>query len=202
MNYLERDVLEIIKSLSDKDANEFLEKWNESKANIPLDLEKNKYNQYVCSFPLIIDNEEVATITLVDLRHIRGSAQMLMTKYLGYKAYKYSYQSFSHQSYLDCFLTLHKEFSLPEHSEINGFFTLSGEHSNEFGVIKYRLSAIGNIDDELVEGFLFRKYFNDCGDYVTYRLDNGMSLQIDHYNMKGNTLGESINQIIEKRKTK
>ncbi len=56
----------ILKSVSDNPEKILLD-WNINKANTPIDLKKRSFPYFIYSFPIIINNEEVATITLTSL---------------------------------------------------------------------------------------------------------------------------------------
>ena len=83
MKYTESEVLDIIKSVTDKDPQEIFTTWANRKANTPLDLTKNKYDQFVYTFPITIEGKDVGDITLVDLYQDTSGRDDLMLKYLG-----------------------------------------------------------------------------------------------------------------------
>jgi hypothetical protein len=73
MKYTEEEVLDIIRTLTDKDPVEVFDSWaNNQKSNKLLDLSKYNYPLFVYTFPIILqeglgDGREVGEITLVDL---------------------------------------------------------------------------------------------------------------------------------------
>ena len=58
MKYTDSEVIDIIKTATDQDPQEILNLWIDKKSNTPLEFGSN--NHYVYSFPLVIDNKEVA----------------------------------------------------------------------------------------------------------------------------------------------
>ena len=125
MKYTKVEVLNIIGTCTSENAETILLNWNNNKANTPLDLEKWNYPYFVYSFPLILNEEEVATITLVESYGCGYNLDDFMQKYLGHKDYEVSWHSFSHHTYKDWFLTVNKEFELPE--LVKGFY--GGEYT-------------------------------------------------------------------------
>jgi hypothetical protein len=111
MKYTEEDVLDIIKYLSkEKDPKFILKEWGENKANEPLDLKGYEYPLFVYSFPIEVDDEELAIVTLVELYNtgIDNKMDSIMPKYMGFENYKNSWDAFSHKTYLHCFLDIKK----------------------------------------------------------------------------------------------
>jgi len=191
--YKEYEVLDIIKLLTDNDPEEILKKWNTKKADTLIDLEKWNYPYYVYTFPVILEKETIAEITLVSLYggSLNSEKPDLMLKYLGEEKYNKSYWAFSHDSYLDCYLTVLKEFELPE--IVKGFrgkiFAGIDAEGDKF---EFRLSY-GNCDNEDditdQERWLY-------GDYE-YRFDGSIRVVTNPVN--GWLLGEKINENINKR---
>jgi len=195
MNYNEPEVLDIIKQCTDKNPEQILLDWNNKKANTPLDLEKRDYPYFVYSFPLIVNNEEIATITLVSLYggDLNSKKPNLMQKYLGHIKYEESWWAFSHDTYLDCYLTIHKEFELPEIVEdfYGGTFKTVDTNGKEF---EFTVSYGRPLDFEK-HGYVYYQYTNKA-----YRfLNNDINIQIKEDEIEGWKLGEKINENISKR---
>ena len=189
MKYNHSEVIDIIKSTTDQNPEEVLNLWLDKKSNTPLEFGSN--NHYVYSFPLVIDNKEVATITLTGLYSINGRDD-LMLKYFGREDFNLSWESFSHDTYLFCYLTIHKEFELPEICK--GFFgdTFQGIDANrrpfEFTV------SYGNPEEENDTHY----YYQWVDTKTTYRFDNGVNIDIET-KPNGWKLGQKINENIETR---
>jgi hypothetical protein len=191
MKYTEAEVIDIIKCATDKDPKEVFTTWVNRKANTPLDLTKYQYGHFVYTFPIKVDGKEVADITLVSLSaHTHQSLKDdLMLRYLGKDDYDASWSEFSHDTYLDCYLTIRKEFSLPE--------ICKGLHGNTFQGIdaigrpfEFKV-AYGNPEKE--EDSHYHYQWIDGG----YRFDNGVSIKVNQ--MNGWSLGQKINENVEKR---
>lgn len=189
MKYKEHEVLDILKQFSDK-PEEVLKDWNNRKANTPIDLKKFNYPYFVYSFPLVVKDEEVATITLVSLYggNLNSEKPDLMQKYFGGEDYENSLHSFSHDTYLDCYLTIRKSFKLPK-------------------IVKGLRGAEFLAQDALGKDFTFTVaygYPDDEDDYslhrwrdTKYRFDNDISIEVGKIN--GWSLGEKINDNIKVR---
>lgn len=191
MNYTENDILDIIKSLTNKNAEEILLNWNLNKSNTFLDLkEENKYDNFIFSFPLLINSEEVATITVVDLYHCNGVRDYLMQKYFGHEKYERSYCVFSHDTFLTCYITIHKEFELPK--IVESFYGKNDKYFDAKGVeFEYRISYGYPLNEN--ESYVYHHYTNK-----SYRFDNDINIIVDIEN--GYSLGKKINENIRKRK--
>jgi hypothetical protein len=189
MKYTEAEVLDIIKCATDKDPQEVFTTWVNRKANTLLDFTKHQYNHFVYTFPIIVEGKEVADITLVDLYHNTSSRDDLMLKYLGKEDYDGSWCEFSHDTYLYCYLTIRKEFQLPEICKGLHGDTFQGVDANgrpfEFKV------AYGNPEKEKDSHYHYQ--WIDKG----YRFDNGVVIQVNQ--MNGWLLGKKINENVEKR---
>ena len=193
MKYTKAEVLNIIGTCTSENAETLLLNWNNNKANTPLDLEKRNYPYFVYSFPLILNEEEVATITLVESYGCGYDLDDFMQKYLGHKDYEVSWHSFSHQTYKDWFLTLNKEFELPE--LVKGFY--GGEYTavdadgEEFS---FKISC-GYPENEK-DFYVFEQYVDEW-----VRFENGLSIKMSDKNksLNGWPLGEKINENIKKR---
>jgi hypothetical protein len=189
MKYTEAEVLDIIKCATDKDPQEVFTTWVNRKANTLLDLTKHQYNHFVYTFPIKVEGKEVADITLVDLYHNTSSRDDLMLKYLGKEDYDGSWCEFSHDTYLYCYLTIRKEFELPEICKGLHGDTFQGVDANgrpfEFKV------AYGNPEKEKDSHYHYQ--WIDKG----YRFYNGVAIQVNQ--MNGWSLGKKINENVEKR---
>ena len=196
MKYKEYEVLDIIKSCTTEDPGKILLDWNNKKANTPLDLKKWHYPYFVYSFPVVIEDKKVATVTLVSCWGTGLSSQKddLMQKYFGHEEYENSYWTFSHDTYLDCYLTVHQEFELPK--IVKGFsgqeFKSEDAEGNEF-----RFTVSLGYPEKEDEVYIWKQYINgEC-----YRFDSDLNIQILDKIQKGWLLGAKINENIEKRKT-
>lgn len=195
MKYTEEEVLDILKTISDS-PKKILKLYNTNKANTPLDLNDRQFNHFVYSFPVIIDNEEKATITLVslyggDLHNIKDS---LMQKYMGYEEYKRSYETFSHDTYQYCYLTIHKKFKLPEiakefHAQS---FTTKDADNIEF---TFKMSYGNPYTEEDKGDRLFYNWVSK-----SYQFDNNVKIKIENNKLiNGWELGKKINENIKTR---
>ena len=191
MKYTEAEVIDIIKCATDKDPQEIFKAWANRKANTPLNLNKSNYPVFVYTFPIVVDGKEVADITLVDLSsHTHQSLKDdLMLRYFGKDDYDASWETYSHDTYLDCYLTIRKEFSLPEICEGMRGDTFQGVDANgrpfEFKV------AYGNPEKEKDSHYYYQWVDK------AYRFDNGVAIQVNQ--MNGWSLGKKINENVEKR---
>lgn len=198
MKYSEEQVLDILK-LATETPEQILEQWEQLQDNIPLDLSKYKYPLYVFTFPIILNDEIVAEVTLVQLygSGLESMKQTLLTKYFTSEIYKESYETFSHDTYCNLFLHIKKEFELPEIKE--GLFAYESTFTDaKNNVIKYRISYghPSNEDDY----HIFESYVSDYGEYNSYRFfNNDISIQIEKRNIEGFSLGETINERIKHR---
>ena len=194
MKYTDDEVLDIIKLCTTEDASEILKKWNTTKANTQLDLTKWNYPYYVYTFPVILDGVNIADITVVDLYSINQKDD-LIHKYLGHDDYEKTYWTFSHYSYLNCYIVVHKEFTLPK---IPGFrakeFTSKDADGNEFTFA----ITVGNPEKE-DDLNCFHQY-----DYTPMNIErnefdfSGFRILIDK-DIKGWNLGDKINENIKNR---
>jgi hypothetical protein len=192
MKYTEAEVIDIIKCATDKDPQEIFKAWANRKANTPLNLNKSNYPVFVYTFPIVVDGKEVADITLVDLSsHTHQSLKDdLMLRYFGKDDYDASWETYSHDTYLDCYLTIRKEFSLPEICEGMRGDTFQGVDANgrpfEFKV------AYGNPEKEKDSHYYYQWVDK------AYRFDNGVHITVNN-RMNGWSLGQKINENVEKR---
>lgn len=193
MKYTESEVLDIIKYATDKDPEEVFKAWINRKANIPLDLSKYNYPVFVYTFPIELnDRRKVGEITLVDLYSFSESSRDdLMLRYFGKENYDKSWDAYSHDTYLHCYFTIHKEFSLPKICEGMCGDTLQAVDSNG-RTFEYTI-AYGNPDKE-EDSHLYYQWVDDG-----YRFDNGVSVKINHKTLNGWSLGEKINENVQTR---
>jgi len=191
MKYTEAEVIDIIKFATDKDPQEIFKNWANKKANTPLDSTKFEYPYFVYTFPIKVDGKEVADITLVDLSsHSHQSLRDdLMLRYFGKEDYDESWWTYSHDTYLDCYLTIRKEFQLPEICKGMCGDKFQGIDANgrpfEFQV------AYGDPEEEK-DSHLYYKWKDK-----SYRFDNGVAIQVNK--MNGWSLGQKINENVETR---
>ena len=191
MKYTEAEVIDIIKCATDKDPQEVFTTWVNRKANTPLDLTKHQYNHFVYTFPIKVEGKEVADITLVSLSaHTHQSLKDdLILRYFGKEDYDASWWAYSHDTYLDCYLNIRKEFQLPEICKGLHGDTFQGVDANgrpfEFKV------AYGNPEKEKDSHYYYQWVDK------AYRFDNGVAIQVNQ--MNGWSLGKKINENVEKR---
>jgi hypothetical protein len=191
MKYTEAEVIDIIKCATDKDPQEVFTTWVNRKANTPLDLTKHQYNHFVYTFPIKVEGKDVGDITLVSLSaHTHQSLKDdLMLRYFGKDDYDASWDTYSHDTYLDCYLTIRKEFSLPEICKGLHGDTFQGVDANgrpfEFQI------SYGGPKEERDEHY-YHKWVDKA-----YRFDNGVAIQVNQ--MNGWSLGKKINENVEKR---
>lgn len=199
MKYSEQQVLDILK-LTTENPEQILEQWEESQDKIPLDLSKYDYPLFVFTFPIIVNNETVAEVTLIQLYGVgdENTEQMLMTKYFTPKIYKKTHQSFSHDTYLHMYLHIKKEFKLPKIKK--GFFAYDSTFTdNKNQTIKYTISYGYPINEK--DEYIYHQYTSDNGEFNTYRFSNtDINIQIEKKPIKGNSLGETINKTLKMRK--
>lgn len=194
MKYKEHEVLDIIKLCTLEDPNKILLDWNNKKANTLLDLEEYSYPLFVYSFPLIIDGEKVATITLVDLYYggnLEESEMFLMPKYFGIEEYEKSWKYFSHDSLKFCYLRLHENLKLPK--IVKGFFAGTFKSVDSEGKeFEFRITY-GSPDKEK-DVYLRESYMSKA-----YCFDNDVNIQFLNGPKNGWSLGEKINENINER---
>ena len=192
MKYSENEVLNIISSLTDKNPNEIILNWNINKSNTLLDLNKTEYKTFVFSFPLLVNNKEVATITIADLYNFHNHRDYLMQKYFGHEKYEETYFKFSHETYLDCYLTIHKDFELPK--IVEGFYGKTNKYFDAKG-IEFECTISYGYPEKEKDEHVYHSYT----DNVPYRfLDNNIYINVNIKN--GWLLGEKINENIKRRK--
>ena len=192
MKYTYSEVIDIIKSATDQDPQEILNLWIDKKSNTPLDLTKNSHNQYIYSFPVVIDNKEVALITLTEDFGHRSDRDDLMLKYFGREDFDLSWDCFSHDTYLFCYLTIHEEFELPE--IVDGFFAGKFQGMDVNGRPFDFTVSYGNPEKEKDSHY----YCQWVDKKTTYRFDNDINIDIS-VKPSGWKLGQKINENIETR---
>jgi hypothetical protein len=198
MEYTEEEVLDIIKSCTDKKPKKILKKWNKNKSNTPIDLEDFHYPYFIYTFPFILGGEEIGKITIVyDGFSSSKGRQDLMQKYFGSEEYEYTWSSFSHDTYHWCFFTIFKEFRLPE--IVPGFRGESFKSvDNDGNEIDFRVSYGHPEEGEDRWLDIYSQYTNNYDGYDFYWFDNGVYIQIKGLE-DGWSLGEKINENIKKR---
>jgi len=192
MKYRKEEVLDILKIFTDA-PEEVLTQWETIKADTPLDLEKKPNQHFVYTFPLVIEGRVVADITLLSL--YGGNSQDikpdLMLKYLGKEKWDLTFWCFSHDTYLDCYLTIYEEFDLPIISK--GEDDLEDLHGAIFKGVD---AKGGEFEFKVSYG-----YGNEINYYHWknggYSFDNGVSIKVKK--MNGVLLGEEINKRIKER---
>jgi len=185
MKYTEKEILDILKLTCDN-PKEVLLKWNNNKANTPVEF--GAHNHFVYSFPMIVDEEEVATITLASLHGVDGRDN-LMQKYFGHEDHEKSWWSFSHDTYNFCYFTHHKEFELPK--IVKGLrgknFIGKDSEGNEF-----QFSVCYGYPEKESDSYLYNIWVDD-----SYS-ENGIHIKIDGLK-NGWSLGKKINENIKIR---
>jgi hypothetical protein len=186
MNYSEKDVLDILKSFSE-DPEKDLKSWNIDRSNITIDLDKNKFDNFVYSFPVIYEDKKIATITII--RGILDIDKMkkYIIKYLGYENYIQSYCEYSYDHNSFCLFQIFEDFELPELSPTFYGETFIGKDSNGYE-FEFKISYG---DFESYNGFL--KWIDN-----SYRLSDGINVKVGYIN-SGWKLGEKINENIKIR---
>jgi hypothetical protein len=196
MKYTEDQVLDILRLVTDQ-PEVILNKWSNQKDNEPLDLKKYSYPLFLLTFPIIVNDEEVATMTLAQLQNtgVDGQRDRLMSKYLTTNTYNMSWHGFSHETYKDAFFHISKEFELPAHPEDDNFRVIHSSFLDADGKeVKYRMSY----GDSDVYG-LHTSYVSERGEWRSYRFDNGVTIQIEATDFSGWEMGEKINEVIKVR---
>ena len=196
MKYTEDQVLDILKLVTDQPET-ILNKWSNQKDNEPLDLKKYSYPLFLYTFPIIVNDEEVATVTLAKLQNtgVDGQRDKLMSKYLTTNVYKNSWHDFSHETYKDAYFHISKEFELPAHPEDDNFRVIHSSFLDADGKkVKYRMSY----GDSDVPG-LHTSYVSERGNWRSYRFDNSVTIQIEDTDFSGWEMGEKINEVIKVR---
>lgn len=189
MKYTHSEVIDIIKTATDQNPQEVLNLWVDKKSNTPLEF--GSHNHYVYSFPLVIDNKEVATITLTELYSV-NSRDDLMLRYFGRENFDLSWDCFSHDTYLFCYLTIHKEFELPE--IVKGFCAGKFQGTDDNGR-PFDFTVSYGYPEKEGESYVRYQWINDK---TTYRFDNGVNIDIS-VKPAGWKLGQKINENIETR---
>lgn len=187
MKFTEEEVLDIIQSATDKNPKEVLKAWVNGKADKPLELTNYNYPLFVYTFSLILNDEEVANITLASLGNGPSLREDLMLKYFGREDYELSWWTFSHDTYLDCYLTIHKKFELPE--IVKGFhggtYKAKDAKGEEF---EFTISYGDPVEED--DSYIYHKYVDKA-----YRFDNDVNIIINRVK-NGWSLGEKINKNI------
>jgi hypothetical protein len=184
MKFTEEEVLDIIQSLTDKNPKEVLKAWVNVKADKPLELTNYDFPFFVYTFPLILNDEKFADITLVALSH---NKEDLMLKYFGREDYELSWWAYSHDTYLDCYLTIHKEFELPELAK--GFHGATYKAKDAKGKeFEFTISYGDPVQEDI-----YYKYANKA-----YRFDNSVNIIINEIENVW-SLGQKINENISIR---
>ena len=191
MKYTHLEVIDIIKTATDQNPEEVLNLWVDKKSNTKLDLSNYNHAHYIYSFPLVIDNKEVATITLTELYSVSGRDD-LMLKYFGREDFNLSWNSFSHDTHLFCYLTIHKEFELPELCK--GFFAGKFQGTDANGRPFEFTASYGDPEEEKDSHY----YYQWVDTKTSYRFDNDVNIDIS-VKPAGWKLGQKINENIETR---
>lgn len=194
--YTEDEVLDIIKSCTDESPKEVLFKWNEKKANTPLDLNKWDYPYFVYTFPINVKGKDVGKVTIVKEFGI-SNIDNFMLKYLGAKDFEVTMSTFSNETYHWCYLTINEEFKLPK--------IVKGLHGQTFKGIDagveefdFRLSYGSNSKEK--DFYTYLEYRNDFDGYRTYNFYDNTHINLQIKGLKnGWSLGEKINENIQNR---
>lgn len=197
MKYTRQDVINILKTVSGIDAELVLNNWDSRRDNEYLDLNKYHYPLFFYSFPIIIDSDVVATVTLAQFTNtgIDHQESLIMSKYLTTYVYNHSWMAYSHETYKHCYLTIHKEFELPPHPKDESLRVMESHFMDSEGnQIKYNISY-GYSE---IEG-LYNKYVFEGRGTGCYRFDNDVNIQIEAQDIHGWSMGEKVNEIIKIR---
>lgn len=188
MTYTEKQVLDMLKKVSDC-PNKILDEYNTDMSNITLDeTHASMCKNFVYTFPIIIDNEEIGNITLLACyaNDNYDNMEKLMHKYLGYEDYKKSYKTnYSYNSNTRCYMILHKEQQLPEQS-----FTVKDADNNEF---TFKISY-----DESTN-YKLKEYADKYNIIYTFNDREESILLLDYKIINGWELGSKINENIKIR---
>ena len=119
MKYTEDQVLDILKLVTDQPES-ILSKWSNQKDNESLDLKKYSYPLFLYTFPIIVNDEEVATMTLAQVTNtgVDGQKDILMSKYLTTDVYNKSWSALINKESSLRFEVLNLlwwSFGLPKH---------------------------------------------------------------------------------------
>ena len=190
MKYTETEVLDILKFAKIEECEKIMEDYRNQKSNVLLDLNERKFNHFVYTFPVVIDGTHVVDITLVNLYggDLNSLEPNLMLKYFGDEKYQKSWWSFSHDTYLSCYLTIYKDFKLVP--VVEGFYLQNFVGKDSEGK-DFNFTLSYGYPDKEQEEYLY-------GYEKTYRFDNDVSLNVDK-NISGWLLGEKINENINNR---
>lgn len=182
-NFTYGEVLDILKQFTNK-PEETIEEWNINKSNTPIG---ERLENYIFSFPIIKNNEEVATITLAKFYGYNLNCDNIMLKYLGYEGYNNTFKAFSHNDYINSYLTIHKEFSLDNITE-----GLYGEKQTSIDSKgnKFNFTVAYGMPSNEGDDYLYYQWL-DKG----YRFDNGVSIKIEDL-PNGWKLSDKINENI------
>lgn len=192
MKYTEKQVLEILELVTDQPQT-ILDKWHSKYDNTKLDLSKYEYPLFLYSFPIVVGGEEVATITLAEIQNtgIDSQRQSLMTKYLTSNTYQESWWAYSHDTYLDCYLTIHKEFELPKICEgMNG----DTQQALDANGTPFQFTIAYGYPEKEEDSHLYYQWADGH-----YRFNNDISIKIDHRKIEGWSMGKKINEVIDQR---
>lgn len=190
MKYTHLEVIDIIKSATDKNPEDILNLWIDKKSNTPLEF--GSHNHYIYTFPFLVNNKEVATITLTDLYNNVNGKNDLMLKYFGREDFNLSWDSFSHDTYLFCYLTIKEEFKLPEICK--GFYGDTFQEIDANGKKFEFTVSYGDPEEEKDTHY----YYQWADTKTSYRFDNGVNIDIKNQ-PNGWLLGQKINENIQTR---
>lgn len=199
MGFNEAEVLEIL-SLITPDPKIVLDEWYKRSDNEPLDLRKEPYSIPIYSFPIIVDGQEVAIATTVEMIYDGAQRDRIMSKYLTTDVYLASSCGYSNDNSYNCYLNVLNQFELPRDPDYpnmrvmkSTFFDVGGRE------IKYIISY--TTDGKTPDGFFGnRLWHSDCGGYDHYRFDD-LNIQIEYgYNIWDQwMMGSKINELIKVR---
>ena len=191
MKYKEYEVEDILKQFTDSPDKVILQ-WNINKSNTPLDTSKRTYDHLVYSFPMIVNGEEVASITLVSCYSgdLSSKRDDLMQKYLGHEAFKSSWETFSHDTYLNAYLHVKKTFHLDK--IVDGFHAQAFITKDVNGKdLEFKVSYGYPTNEK--DSYVKDQWVNSRD----YRFGNGVNLSVNL--TKGWSLGQKINENIKIR---
>lgn len=188
MKYKESEVLDILRQFTDK-PKKVINKWNTDKSNNFKDVE---LNQYIYSFPIIIKGKKVGLVTLANLYSSGLDRDDIMQKYFGHMHYKKTWETFSHDTYMFCYLTTYKSFKLDKLAK--GFYgqTLTVKDAND---IPFDFTISFGSPEKEKDMHLFENFARSS---TSYSFDNDVNIKVDKP-LFGWTLSDKIKDNIRER---
>lgn len=184
------EVIDILKSANITNSQEVIKNWCIKQSNTPID--EDRFGQFCYSFPIIQNDEEVATVTIIDrqFQFIKDYTK-LESKYFGHEEYQKLYHTGAiPDDNMNCYLNVHKEFTLPKLCEGLNYDKFKAKDANgvqfEFEVVIGHPRYEDDVD-------LYNKIHK-----FPYKFENSISIRIDDIE-SGWKLGSTINKNIQRR---